>query len=92
MKKLILTIAIILGMGTTTFAQNGVYGSDEVYEEAGLFGKGPGLFRNNEEEPLLPNHEYGDDFDGNEGPLGSGIAVLVSLGAAYAVARKRREE
>jgi hypothetical protein len=32
-----------------------------------------------------------DDVDASS-PLGSGIAVLVSLGAAYAVARKRREE
>ena len=90
MKKLILTIAIILGMGTTTFAQNEFYGSDEVYEEAGLFGKGSRLFRSTD-EPLLPDHEDEEDFDAN-GPLGSGIAVLVSLGAAYAVARKRREE
>ena len=92
MKKLIIAIAIILGMGTTSFAQDGIYGSGEVYEEAGLFGKGPGLFRNNEDEPLLPDHNYGDDFDGNGAPMGSGIAVLVSLGAAYAVAKKRREE
>ena len=91
MKKLILTIAIILGMGTTTFAQNEFYGSDEVYEEAGLFGKGSRLFPSTD-EPLLPDHEDEDDFDANGAPMGSGIAVLVSLGAAYAVARKRREE
>ena len=91
MKKLILTIAIILGMGTTTFAQNEFYGSDEVYEEAGLFGKGSRLFPSTD-EPLLPDHEVEDDFDANGAPMGSGIAVLVSLGAAYAVARKRREE
>ena len=89
MKKLILTIAIILGMGTMSFAQF----DGEVYEEAGLFGKGPGLFRDGDVTPLFPNHELDEDIDANEpAPLGSGIAVLVSLGAAYAIAKKRREE
>ena len=91
MKKLVLTIAIVLGMGSMVFAQNGVYADEEVYELNGLFGKGDGIFRDDVLKPLLPNHEEGDNFDAN-GPLGSGIAVLVSLGAAYAVARKRREE
>ena len=86
MKKLILTIAIILGMGTMSFAQFG----EDIYEESGLFGKGPGLFRS--EDPLLPNHNEDEDVDADQVPLGSGIAMLVSLGAAYAIAKKRREE
>ncbi len=88
MKKLMIMIAIVLGMGTMAFAQEI---SDETYEEAGLFGKGPGIFHKFQEEPLFPEHAMEDDVDAS-GPLGSGIAVLVSLGAAYAVARKRREE
>ena len=88
MKKLILTIAIILGMGTMSFAQF----EGEVYEEAGLFGKGPGLFRDRGEDILMPNHNLDGDQDAEEIPLGSGIAVLVSLGGAYAIAKKRREE
>lgn len=87
MKKLILTIAIILGMGTMSFAQFG----EEVYEEAGLFGKAPGLFRS-DGDPLLPNHNELDDVDADQVPLGSGITMLVSLGAAYAIAKKCREE
>ena len=88
MKKLIVTIAIIFGMGMTTFAQD-----VEVYERTGLFNKAPGLFRGGEpdEDPLfgLPG-EHGLENDADT-PLGSGIALLVSLGAAYAL-KKRKEE
>ena len=40
--------------------------------------------------PILPSGHGGDgDVDA---PLGSGIAVLVGLGAAYAMAKRRKEE
>ena len=39
--------------------------------------------------PGLPDHEQTGDVDA---PLGSGIVLLASLGAAYMVAKKRREE
>ena len=44
--------------------------------------------------PTLPTIHGGlGDFDGAEpGPLGSGVAVLLGLGAAYLVGKKRREE
>ena len=87
MKKLIMTIAIVLGLGMSTFAQEGEY------VEKGLFGKGFGIFRETEEEdPLLGlpgQHELTDD---QGAPLGSGIALLMGLGGAYLVAKKRREE
>ena len=38
----------------------------------------------------FPGHGGSDDFDA-DGPLGSGIAVLVGLGAAYAMTKKRKE-
>ena len=87
MKKLVMTIAIVLGLGMSTFAQE-----DMQYEEKGLFGKGgmtrdEGLFSGF----ILPEMDYTTEDD-QDAPLGSGIAMLVSLGAAYAVARKRREE
>ena len=97
MKKLTLTIAIILGMTMTTFADGG-----------GLFNRGnnarngasgysyfstDGLsdIRNDDPfaTPLLPAHGLEDNQDA---PLGSGIVVLMSLGAAYMVAKKRKEE
>ena len=88
MKKLIMTIAIVLGMGMTTFAQD-----VEVYDRAGLFGKAPGIYNNRDgEDPLfgLPE-EHGLNTDVDT-PLGSGIAVLVGLGAAYMVGKRRKED
>jgi hypothetical protein len=41
---------------------------------------------------VLPEHHGESTDSGAEGPLGSGIAVLVGLGAAYLVGKKRREE
>ena len=96
MKKLTLTIAIILGMTMTTFAEGG-----------GLFNRGnnarngasgysyfstDGLSDIRTEDPfnpLLPAHGLEDNQDA---PLGSGIVALMSLGAAYMVAKKHREE
>ena len=97
MKKLTLTIAIILGMTMTTFADGG-----------GLFNRGnnarngasgysyfstDGLSDIRPEDPfngpLLPMH---GETDNQDAPLGSGIVALMSLGAAYMVAKKRRED
>ena len=89
MKKLIMTIAIVLGMGMSTFAQE-----VEVYEEKGLFGMGKGIFRGGEgEDPLLnlPELDY-ETTDNSDAPLGSGIAVLMGLGAAYLVGKRRKED
>ncbi len=95
MKKLALTIAIVLGMTFAGMAQqqNGGglfqrgYVSDEVYygfggnaydRTGGTFGLGlPGA------------HDYDNDVDA---PLGSGLAVLLGLGGAYLVAKKRKED
>ena len=87
MKKLALTLAIVLGLSMTTFAEGGglfqrgasdptsVYGTRE--GEGGVFG------------PNLPVHAANGDGDA---PLGSGVAVLLGLGAAYMVAKKRKED
>ena len=40
---------------------------------------------------LLPT-QHGTNTDTNGTPLGSGVAVLLGLGAAYLVGKKRREE
>ena len=85
MKKLVLTIAIVLGLGMTTFAENG-----------GLFQRGEapaGLYGDRSTEglmtPGLPSH----GSDNNEAaPLGSGVVALLGLGAAYLVSKKRKEE
>ena len=89
MKKQLITLAIILGLSMTGFAQGGSMFHREnsgengtsLYESKGGFNKGFG--------PNLPGH--GETGNVNA-PLGSGIAMLLGLGAAYAVAKKRREE
>lgn len=92
MKKTILTIAIVLGLGMTTFADpndgGGLFQRGAVSEESYI-----GPFRDGN-TPLLPS---GHNLDVNQNadpttPLGSGIAVLIGMGAAYAVAKKRRDE
>ena len=85
MKKLFLTTAIILALGMTSFAEGG-----------GLFQRGADQNRatgvyNRELRPMLPDH--GSDQNGDaDTPLGTGIAVLAGLGAAYLIGKKRREE
>ena len=85
MKKIALTIAIVLGLGLTTFADP---------SDGGLFQRGTseeqtrqttGVFSS----PVLPAHGQ----TGNQNaPLGTGIAVLTALGAAYLVGKKRKED
>ena len=84
MKKTLLTIAIVLGLGLTTFADP---------NEGGLFQRGAseeparttGVFSS----PALPAHGQ----TGNQNaPLGTGIVVLTALGAAYLVGKRRNEE
>ena len=90
MKKLIMTIAIVLSMGTMAFAQD-----VEVYEERGLFGMGKEstIFgaKAGEDALLLPDHGMTDDQDADS-PLGTGIALLTALGAAYLVGKRRKED
>ena len=98
MKKLVLTTALILALGLTTFAQSGggaLRRSKEYreYLNAGKMNNQAGGLRTNNNTPLLPN-SFGNpgDFDGTDAPLGSGIAVLIGLGAAYAIGKKRKED
>lgn len=79
MKKLVVTLVMVLGLASMTFGQS-------------VFGKG------SFEEPTregammkFPDHGGEDDFDA-DGPLGSGIAVLIGLGGAYMLAKKRDDK
>ena len=86
MKKLALTIAVVLGLGLASFANT---------NDGGLFQRGASepatteLFGNRDGNPLLPIHGGSGNADA---PLGSGVAVLLGLGAAYMVAKKRKED
>ena len=90
MKKLIMTIAIVLSLGTMAFAQD-----VEVYEERGLFGMGKEstIFgaKGDGDALMLPDHGETDDQDA-DAPLGTGIALLTTLGAAYLVGKRRKED
>ena len=86
MKKLTLTIAIVLGLGMTSFADpNG----------GGLFQRGATTeemdYVNRDGMPVLPTHGLQNNYDATS-PVGSGIAVLLGLGAAYLVGKRRKED
>ena len=95
MKKLALTISIVLGLSMTTFA-----GGDGLFNRANNANNGVSgysYFSNSRmdgdmpDTPILPNH----NLDGNQSataPVGSGIVLLAALGGAYLVGKKRREE
>ena len=84
MKKTITTIAILLGIALCATAQNGggIFERGYVSEEASNPRSGESLLS-------LPG-SHGSNTDA-EAPLGSGIAVLVGLGAAYALGKKHKE-
>ena len=97
MKKIVTTLTVILALGMTSFAQDFTFFGGEMYQEkGGLFNRGEDLFEYDEEQlrteydgPMIGfNHGLEDD---QNGPLGSGVAMLVSLGAAYLVGKKRKE-
>ena len=84
MKKLALTVAIVLSMGLSVMAQDGGLlnrgVSFDKQERGGLRGGTPGV----------PG-EFGSD-DNQNAPLGGGVAVLLGLGTAYLIGKKRNEE
>ncbi len=94
MKKLTLTIAIVLGLSMTTFAEGNPGGGlfqrgmvDEEYYGMGYYSNG----LRTGSGPMLPYHGQIENQDAN-GPIGSGIAVLLGLGAAYLVGKRRKED
>lgn len=90
MKKLVLTIAIVLGVTFGATAQESLLFFEEMQQfttnEDFLGGSllGDGL-----ETPGLPGDHGG--FGDVDAPLGSGALLLIGLGAAYAV-RKRKNK
>ncbi len=86
MKKTIITLAIIFGLGLGVYAQGGLFGygavSDEEYYGAGYDSRTDPMM------PLLPTH--GNDQN-QPAPLGSGALLLIGFGAAYALKKRNRE-
>ena len=84
MKKLALTLAIVLGLSMTTFAGH----------DGGLFKRGATAEKANNRDggltmPGLPDH---GSEDNESAPLGTGIAVLAALGCAYLIGKRRKED
>ena len=93
MKKLALTLVIVIGLGLSAFAEGGLFqrgynakngfsgytyfGAKDIGEESEVF-----------VSPLMPIHGLESDQDA---PVGSGIVVLIGLGAAYLVGKKRKD-
>ena len=81
MKKLALTIGIVLMMGFSVSAQSLL--GKESYDESFMD-------RADATTPLiLPG--FGETEDQDAAPIGTGIAVLSALGAAYLAGKKRKE-
>ena len=87
MKKLTLTIAIVLGLGMTSFADGGglFQRGANPEQENGYFGGN----RTSTATPALPNHGLSNN---QNAPVGSGIALLAVLDGAYLAGKRRREE
>ena len=88
MKKLALTIAVVLGLSLTTFAN---------YNDGGLFQRGAseptsGIYGDRDGGLITPGIPDHDQTGNQDAPLGSGVAVLLGLGAAYMVTKKRNED
>ena len=93
MKKFILSIAIVLGFSMTTFAGPGDgglfgFGATSNDQNSGLIGSREGVEFGDAAKPRLP--EYGQNTD-QDAPLGSGVIMLLGLGAAYAFTKKKEE-
>ena len=89
MKKTLVTIAIVLGVGMASFAEptnGGLFQRGEAIENNGgtIYGS------NRDGNPMLPGH--GHDSNQPAAPLGSGIALLTTLGAAYLVGKRKQED
>ena len=86
MKKLTLTFAIVLALALGAMAQQG----GDLFERGAVLEEASDDYYYRDGSLILPaDHGSGNDQDA---PLGSGIAVLMGLGAAYLVGKKRKEE
>ena len=91
MKKLALTVAIILGLSMTTFADGGLFKRGDNAEH-GTSGYNYFVNRPSDTDPAFPVLPVHGQATHQEAPVGSGLVLLAGLGAAYLVSKKRREE
>ncbi|MBR3711039.1 MAG: hypothetical protein IKM99_08775 [Bacteroidales bacterium] len=83
MKKLVLAIAIVLGMGIGAYAQGGLFKYGQEAEQT----RGEGMMKGGG-FPGTPGHGGTGNADA---PLTGGALLLIGFGAAYAL-KKRNEK
>lgn len=89
MKKILLTISIIVALGLNVNAQiqYSQTGTDGFFTNNTL----PSEYREMTDDGILPTLPGRDIYDNQWAvPTGSGLLLLVSMGAAYALRRKRK--
>ncbi|MBQ2852823.1 MAG: hypothetical protein IJE76_05465 [Bacteroidales bacterium] len=77
MKKIILTIAIVLGIGFGVNAQSDAFFTQSFSDYRDV---------ENIETPRIPNHALTTNQDA---PVGTGLLLLAGMGLGYAALRKR---
>lgn len=99
MKKLFLTAAITLMMGTAVFAQHLDGGALRRSKEYECYRKNNNM-RNESIGMYLPGHaqdgnwnsENSDIPNPSEVPLGGGALLLIGFGAAYAMTKRKKKD
>lgn len=87
MKKLLIIIAIVLGLSFGAFAQGGLFQYGAVSDEEYY-----GASSRDGSTPLLSLPGTHGDSNDVQAPLSDGALLLVGLGAAYLVRKKRSEK
>jgi len=91
MKKIALIIAIAFGIRMASYAEEkggGLFQRGAVSDEY-FYGAG-GYNDRNGHRPLLPYHELDVNQPADETPVGGGIALMMALGSAYLIGKKRK--
>ena len=97
MKKILLTLVMIVAIGFGASAQNdsysyGYYQDNNTQYSDGFFSSGNESrfqYRNSDNMPIVPNTGWYCD---QSAPLGSGLLLLAGFGAAYAVRRRKKSD
>ena len=94
MKKIALTIAIVLGISMSSFAQGGLFQYGEVSDQDYYGSAWYALDQNNEFQRnslLLPGLPFHGETDNMDAPLGGGALLLIGFGAAYALKKRNKK-
>ncbi|MBQ6083984.1 MAG: hypothetical protein IJK92_06490 [Bacteroidales bacterium] len=86
MKKVLLTLAVVMTFGLCASAQSDGFfknSKNDGYSDRGGVPSDPLM-------PALPGGSVGEHNSDQGAPLGSGLLVLTALGAGYAALRKRK--